>query len=126
MTIKEQAAIYEAGVKANLKTGYMGKVDWSSRHADALEDYMALEALFTPDDGEVDARRSAYKERGVMLMREMGDQISSADWFGPEVTVQGYAAADAEWSMRLFERWNKAKRLAAQRPLIHNGRKMKR
>lgn len=114
--------MYEAGVKA----GYMGKVDWDSRYADALEDHMALEAMFAADDGEMDARRKAYKERGAMLMRGVDVQISSADWFGPEVTVQGYAAADAVWSMTLFERWNKAKRLAAQRPLIHNGRKMKR
>ena len=126
MTIEEQAAMYEAGVKANMEAGGTGKADWPSVRARALEDHMALEGLFSPEDDEKDARRKAYKERGAMLMRGVGDQITSADWFGPEVSVQGYTAWDAEWSMTLFERWDKAKRLAAQRPLIHNGRKMKR
>ena len=121
--------MYEAGVKANMAAVYMGKVDWSSRYADALEDHMALEVLFTPDDDddEKNARRKAYKERGAMLMRGVDDReyfpLSSADWFGPEVSVQGYVSADLDWAVEIFKRMAKADRLAAQRPLIHNGRK---
>lgn len=122
MTEAGQAALYRAGFK-DFKSGYMGKVDWDSRYADALEDHMTLEVLFS--DEELDARRKAYKERGALLMRGADDRSYFPN-FSTEATVQGYAAMDAEITLAFLGRWNKAKRLAAQRPLIHNGRKMKR
>lgn len=114
--------MYEAGFK-DLKSGGMGRRDWSN--AEAVEDHMALEVLYTYDEGEMDARRKAYKERGAMLMRGADDRSYFPN-FSTEATVQGYAAKDAEITLAFLGRWNKAKRLATQRPLIHNGRKMKR
>lgn len=117
MTEAEQAALYRAGFK-DLKSGGMGRRDWPS--AEAVEDHMTLEVLFS--DEELDARRKAYKERGALLMRGADDRSYFPN-FSTEATVQGYAAMDAEITLAFLGRWNKAKRLAAQRPLIHNGRK---
>lgn len=113
MSIEEQAAMYKDGVKkSSVENAELSRV-----LADATLVHDWLEELLSAREGE--SLKSVFGGLPVPDTRY--------SYVPPPLSESmGYAASDAAWSVEFFNRMVWASRLAAQRPLIHNGRKMKR
>lgn len=55
-------------------------------------------------------------------------ELMGSDWDSNlhiSAPLAGYIEADVEWTLKLLGKMQQVKKLMTQRPLIHNGRKMK-
>lgn len=72
------------------------------------------------------------KEQAALYIQNFHPALAGLTVSGGESNLHifpplaGYVEADVEWTLKFVERIRQIDRLRAQRPLIHNGRKMKR